>query len=68
MQIGEIANNSRGIIRVTVSEYEGHRFIDLRIYLKDALGEYHPSREGVTLSEKTIRGIIDFLKEGSEMI
>ena len=31
----EIQKNSREVIRITDSEYEGHKFIDLRIWYLD---------------------------------
>ncbi len=66
MQIGEIEKNSREVIRVTDSMWGGHRFIDLRIYYKNDLDRYLPSRKGVTLSIQTIRKVIEFLKQGAE--
>ncbi len=40
----EIQKNSREVIRITESEYEGHKFVDLRIWYTDG-GEYKPTKK-----------------------
>ena len=37
----QIQKNSREVIRVEESEYEGHKFVDCRIYFDDN-GEWKP--------------------------
>jgi hypothetical protein len=33
--IADIAKNSRELLRVQVREYQGHRFVDLRVHFRD---------------------------------
>ena len=40
----EIQKNSREVIRITDSEYEGHKFVDLRIWYTDG-GHYKPTKK-----------------------
>ena len=37
-------------IQVSLSEYKGKTYVDLRIYYKANDGEYRPTKKGITLS------------------
>ena len=45
----EIQKNSREVIRISPSEYEGHQFIDLRIWYDDN-GEMKPTKKGISFN------------------
>jgi hypothetical protein len=58
----EFAKNSREMVRVTPSIYEGHELIDIRVYAKSReTGEITPTRKGVALNVDTIPELIDAL-------
>ena len=44
----EIQKNSREVIRISESEYEGHKFVDLRVWYSDN-GEMKPTKKGIVL-------------------
>ena len=68
-QIGEIQKNSKEKIIVSVNEYEGHTYVDLRVYYEDTkTEEYKPTKKGIALSKKNINEIIVLLKEASGII
>ncbi len=53
--------NSQEEVRVSLSEYKGHNYIDFRIYFKDEDGEFKPTKKGLAIApnllpemEKTI--------------
>ena len=50
MLIAEIEKNSLERIRVQVTEYRGHRFIDCRVHYQGANGEWLPTKKGIALS------------------
>jgi len=48
--IATIEKNADEEIRVSLREFKGHPFIDIRVYWKPADGEPGPTKKGVTLS------------------
>ena len=48
--IATIAKNPDEEIRVSLREYKGHPFIDIRLYWRPPDGEPGPTKKGVTLS------------------
>lgn len=63
MLIGEIQKNSTEKIRVTISEYKGHEFIDVRVYFEDDNGEWKPTKKGIAISPDKIDEVISLLKK-----
>ena len=48
--IATIEKNADEEIRVSLREYKGHPFIDIRVYWKPPDGEPGPTKKGVTLN------------------
>ena len=48
--IATIEKNADEAIRVSLREYKGHPFIDVRVYWKPPEGEPGPTKKGVTLN------------------
>ncbi len=48
--IATIEKNADEEIRVSLREFKGHPFIDIRVYWKPPDGEPGPTKKGVTLS------------------
>ena len=46
--VAEFEKNARERVRVSLTEYGGHRLLDLRAYYQDATGEWRPGK-GLTL-------------------
>ena len=43
--IAELAKNARERVRVALTEYNGHRLVDLRVFYEDRLsGEWRPGK------------------------
>lgn len=52
--------NVREQIRVSINEFKGNRYIDIRVFFKAANGrEYLPSKKGVTLSDTRYPQLLD---------
>lgn len=66
MLIGEVAKNTRERIRVSVEEYKGHTFIDLRTYYEASEGEWKPTPKGIVLTQSIIDEVMDLLTQGRE--
>jgi len=67
--IGEVIKNSKEKILISINEYEGHKYIDLRVYYEDIKSsEYKPTKKGIALSKKNINEIITLLTKASDII
>ena len=61
--ITQIKKNSNEVYRISEKEYEGYRFIDVRIYYQDRkTQEWKPTTKGISImpnnAEQIIEGII----------
>ena len=61
--ITQIKKNSNEVYRISEKEYEGYRFIDVRIYYQDRkTQEWKPTQQGISImpnnAEEIINGII----------
>jgi hypothetical protein len=66
MQIAEIEKNRTERIRISLAEYNGHRFIDCRVYYQDKKdGEWLPSKKGMAMGPDVVDEVIEGLKVAS---
>jgi|TARA_B100000315_G_scaffold11079_1_gene10756 hypothetical protein len=61
----EIQKNSREVIRIGESEYEGHKFVDCRIYYDDS-GEWKPTKKGISFNHKIAHEVVEAIIETME--
>ena len=65
--IGEIQKNQKEKIIVSTNEYQGHKYVDLRVHYEDETsGEYKPTKKGLAVSSKNIDGVIELLNKAKE--
>ena len=48
-QVCELFKNSREAIKFNLEEFKGHKFIDMRVYLKEE-GQEVPTKKGLAIS------------------
>jgi hypothetical protein len=49
--ISQVAKNAREVVFLSLSEYKGHRLIDIRVHVPgDQEGDWVPTRKGVSLA------------------
>jgi hypothetical protein len=49
--ISQVTKNAREVIFLSLSEYKGHRLIDIRVHVPgDQPGDWLPTRKGVSLA------------------
>ncbi|MCX5890519.1 MAG: transcriptional coactivator p15/PC4 family protein [Deltaproteobacteria bacterium] len=49
--ISQITKNAREVVFLSLSEFKGHRLIDIRVHVPgDQEGDWVPTRKGVSLS------------------
>ena len=65
MQIGEIQKGKDKII-VTVKEFKGKQYIDLRTHFENDQGEWIPTKKGISLTPDNIDDMIGFLQKAKK--
>jgi hypothetical protein len=58
----DIEKRDTEIIRISLKEYKGHDYVDIRQYYKSDDGEFLPTKKGVTFNPELIDEIIDALR------
>ena len=67
--ITQIKKNSTEVYRIYEKEYEGYRFIDVRIYYMDKeTGEYKPTRKGISLMPNNVSEVIEGILKAMEQM
>lgn len=52
--VAEFAKNALETVRISISEFRGKTYGDIRVYYRDDDGELKPSRKGLTLAPDLI--------------
>ncbi len=68
MLITEIQKNLKERLRVSIEEYRGSKFIDLRVYFEAEDGEWRPTKKGIALNHECIDSVIQALQEASNKL
>ena len=67
--ITQIKKNSTEVYRIYEKEYEGYRFIDVRIYYMDKeTSEYKPTRKGISLMPNNVPEVIEGILKAMEQM
>ena len=67
--IGEIQKNQKEKIIVSTNEYQGHKFIDLRVHYEDeTTGDYKPTKKGIAVNPKILDEVIEMMLEAKKNI
>ena len=48
--IAQFEKNATEVVRLSLTEYRGHKLVDIRVYYSDDQGQYRPTKKGVSLS------------------
>ena len=67
--ITQIKKNSSEVYRIYEKEYEGYKFIDVRIYYMDKnSGEYKPTKKGISIMPNNAGQVIEGIIKAMEVI
>jgi len=66
MILGEIERNPTEVLRVSLENFKGRDYIDLRIYYQDDNGEWKPTKKGVTVAPDKLDDVIGFFNKAKE--
>lgn len=67
MQIGEIEKGKDKII-ITVKEFKGRQYIDIRTYFENDAGEWIPTKKGISLTPENLNEIMPLLETAQKSI
>lgn len=67
MQIGEIEKGKDKII-ITVKEFKGKQYIDIRTYFENDAGEWIPTKKGISLTPENLNEIMPLLETAQKSI
>jgi hypothetical protein len=62
---GEFQKNSRELLRVASSEYNGHSFIDIRVWTNGKDGGTLPTKKGVAIHPDLLPQLIELLTKAA---
>ncbi|WP_028714387.1 transcriptional coactivator p15/PC4 family protein [Paracoccus sp. J55] len=62
LTLGTIRKNAREEIRFTVENFKGHEIINLRVWYRDAAGEYRPGKQGLAFRLEKLGDVLAVLK------
>ena len=64
MVIGDIGKNAGEVVRVSLSEFDGHDLVDVRVFFKTQTSpELKPTKKGVALRPALLPELIALLKD-----
>ena len=67
--ITQIKKNSSEVYRIYEKEYEGYKFIDVRIYYMDKnSGEYKPTKKGISIMPNNAGQVIECIIKAMEVM
>lgn len=66
--IKDIEKNANNKIRVSISEFKGNNYVDVRVFYEDDEGEYKPTKKGVAFRPELISQVIDGLLQAEKEI
>ena len=67
MQIGEIEKGKDKII-ITVKEFKGKQYVDIRTYFENDAGEWIPTKKGISLTPENLNEIMPLLETAQKSI
>ena len=67
--ITQIKKNSSEVYRIYEKEYEGYKFIDVRIYYMDRkTGDWKPTKKGISLMPNNVPDVIEGILKAMEQM
>jgi hypothetical protein len=66
--ISKFEKNSKEEVRVSVDEFRGRKLINIRVFYKDAAGEWLPGKQGLALSVDRFRDLVDAVLQLGEWL
>jgi hypothetical protein len=55
-------------LRVALRSYNGHSYLDVRVYFQGDRGDWLPTKKGITLNARSAAGLASALDEGIQKL
>lgn len=68
IKLGEILKGETEKINVSLNEYKGFKYVDIRLYFQDEEGDWHPTKKGITVSPNKVDALIGLLNKAKQTI
>ncbi|MHB8108550.1 MAG: transcriptional coactivator p15/PC4 family protein [Syntrophorhabdaceae bacterium] len=68
MNIGEIQKTGTDKIIVTIKEFKGKTYVDVRTFFENDQGEMIPTKKGISLTPENLDELIRLLNEAKEKL
>lgn len=65
--LGELPKNAQETIRILLSRYRGHEFINVRTF-RESEGKWLPTRKGICFNEEVLGLMIRLLKQAQRKL
>ena len=66
--IANFQKNKTEDIKLSLTEYQGHKLIDFRVYYKDKEGESKPTKKGITVNVKFFPELKEAIMEAEKIL
>ena len=66
--IADFQKNKTEDIKLSLTEYQGHKLIDFRVYFKNNEGESKPTKKGITLNVKFFPELKQAIMEAEKIL
>jgi hypothetical protein len=67
-EVYSFTKNAEETVRVALTEFKGHRLLDVRVYVKGQARQLIPTRKGLTLSRDLIGELLEGLRLAAKAI
>jgi len=66
--IGSIKKNATEQLQVALTEYEGHKLVDVRVHFETSTGsgEWKPTKKGVTFARRLLPEVTELLRQAHD--
>ena len=68
MLLQEIPKNRQRVIRISIDEFAGKRFVNIREWAQRPNAEHAPTHRGTTLNATTLPAAIDALTRAQQLL
>jgi hypothetical protein len=66
--LAEVVKNATEVVRIRRIHFKGHELIDVRVYYRNAVGEFQPTKRGICLRPEMFAALVQAAQEVLERI
>ncbi len=66
--IGEIPRNAKEVTRVSISEFKGKKYVDIRVWFKSENGDYAPGKKGIAIATENLEQLKKLIQKSEDYL